>query len=347
MAAFQRYAKRAATETGLPASRLGDPLQARLVAPDGTPLPGVRVTLRRKGKAEPFFDGYSGVGGRVTVFPRMHGASSAGIFELRAFRGDQQGAISAMLTTKDAPVQVTMPATLPARPDFLDLMFVVDTTGSMGDELAWLTKEMRGIVRQARRQAGDIDVNYGLVVYRDKGDVYEVRNFGMDLSAGQIQRALRQQNAMGGGDYPEAAAKALATGVGQNWRRGQGKRILFHIADAPPHSRDASRYVDAAAMAAGKNVQIFGLGASGVAAESEFLMRQAALATNGRYIFLTDDSGVGHAHAEPSISCYRVTALKDLMRRVLVSELTGIRQEAPSSAVIREVGTYQNGVCKN
>ena len=109
----------------------------------------------------------------------------------------------------------------------------------------------------------------------------------------------------------------------------------------------ARAYLAAAKTAAKNNVQIFGLGASGVAAESEFLMRQAALQTNGRYLFLTDDSGVGYGHAEPTISCYRVTKLKDLMVRVLRSELSGRRIEASANAVARSVGSYRAGVCQN
>jgi hypothetical protein len=94
-------------------------------------------------------------------------------------------------------------------------------------------------------------------------------------------------------------------------------------------------------------VQIFTLGASGVAQESEFLMRQASLVSGGRYLFLTDDSGVGNAHAEPSIPCYRVTKLSRLLTRILMSELTGERLEAAGGEVIREVGTYSGGVCRN
>jgi hypothetical protein len=74
-------------------------------------------------------------------------------------------------------------------------------------------------------------------------------------------------------------------------------------------------------------------------------MRQASVLSGGRYLFLTDDSGVGNSHAEPDIACYRVTALKDLLVRVLASELSGFRKEAADSAVIREVGNYANGVC--
>ena len=81
--------------------------------------------------------------------------------------------------------------------------------------------------------------------------------------------------------------------------------------------------------------------------KSEYLMRQASVATGGRYLFLTDDSGVGIAHAEPTIACYQVTKLSRLLTRVLMTELSGRRQEAGESEVIREVGSYSGGVCRN
>ncbi|NNE78720.1 MAG: VWA domain-containing protein [Silicimonas sp.] len=232
-------------------------------------------------------------------------------------------------------------------PDFLDLVFVVDTTGSMADELDWLTRDLLGIVSAARRAAPGVDIRFGLIVYRDRGDDYVVRNFGFTDSGREMRRWLRNQRASGGGDYPEAAAEALQASAALNWRRGKGERLVFHVADAPPHTHRARAYLNAARALARQDVQLFGLGASGVAAESEFLMRQAAAMNNGRYLFLTDDSGVGHGHAEPTISCYRVTKLSGLVRRVLASELSGQRVEAKDRDVIREVGTYRRGRCLN
>ena len=229
----------------------------------------------------------------------------------------------------------------------MDLVFVVDTTGSMDDELDWLTRDLMRIVDRAKRVAPSVDIRFGLIVYRDVGDDYVVRNFGFTESAGKMRGWLRRQEAHGGGDYPEAADRAMLAASDLRWRRGRGERLVFHLADAPPHVQNATRYLSASRALAREGVQVFGLGASGVAAESEFLMRQAAVLTNGRYLFLTDDSGVGHAHAEPTISCYRVTALSDLMARVLASELSGRRVEASDDEVIREVGTYRAGVCKN
>jgi len=67
--------------------------------------------------------------------------------------------------------------------------------------------------------------------------------------------------------------------------------------------------------------------------------------TGGRYLFLTDDSGVGYGHAEPTVACYQVTALSKLVSRVLRSELTGKRIEPAPNDIIREVGSYRRGRC--
>lgn len=345
-AAFRRYLSKAHRTTNLPQSNLSRPVLARLTGPSGKPAPGVRVTLRKLGATTPFYSGYSGVDGNITVFPAVLGAGRPSTVELRAFPEGQGEVFVQRIASNGVRNHITLPFAGGWKPEFLDLAFVVDTTGSMADELDWLTRELRGIVRAARRSAPGVSIRYGLIVYRDHGDDYVVRNYGFTSRQSEMIGWLRKQNANGGGDYPEAAAAALAAGAALDWRRGKGERLMFHIADAPPHNRDARAYLAAAGRAAKNNVQIFGLGASGVAAESEYLMRQAAVQTSGRYLFLTDDSGVGYGHAEPTISCYRVTKLNGLMVRVLRSELSGRRVEASSDAVIRSVGSYRAGVCR-
>ncbi|MGH1412694.1 MAG: vWA domain-containing protein [Pelagimonas sp.] len=341
--AFKRYQARAAKELDLPRANLLTPIQIQMVGPNGKPAPGVSYSLRTVGTPDPFHKGYSGVDGRISVFPASLGAGRQNKVELRAFDNGEE--VLREVIGAGGWSQVTVPATDGWNPDFLDLVFVFDTTGSMGDELAWLTKEFSGIVRQARRAAPGVNIRYGLVAYRDEGDAYDVQNYGFTDQKRQMQSWLKRLIADGGGDYPEAADRAMQAAVNLDWRRGKGERIIFHIADAPPHKQDALSYIRAAQVAAGQQVQIFGLGASGVGAESEYLMRQASVLSGGRYMFLTDDSGVGYSHAEPKIACYQVTTLKDLLVRVLASELSGQRQEAASQAVIREVGNYKNGQC--
>ena len=74
-------------------------------------------------------------------------------------------------------------------------------------------------------------------------------------------------------------------------------------------------------------------------------MRAAAAATQSRYLFLTDDSGVGDPHATPQVKCYVVTRLDGLLRRVLDGQISGRRIEPTISEVIRPVGPYRDGVC--
>lgn len=345
LAAFRRFASKSKLSTGLPVMDFASPVLARLTGPDGRAAPGVYVTLRVPDAAEPFWTGYSDVDGRISVFPALSGAGHPNVVELRALPTPTQEMMVKNIRT-GRPTAITLDSNPGWRPDFLDLVFVVDTTGSMTDELAWLTRDLAKIVQSARTAAPGVDIRQGLILYRDEGDDYVVRNLGFTHKAGTMKNWLRAQQADGGGDYPEAAAQALHAAVDLPWRRGKGKRIIVHVADAPPHDAMAKSYLNAVRGAAAEGIEIYGLGASGVGEQAEFLMRQASAATGGRYIFLTDDSGVGYGHAEPTISCYQVTRLSELMVRILKSELSGIRVEAPKQAILRQVGSYDAGVCR-
>lgn len=345
LAAFSRYIARTAAETGLPRLGLGAPFLVQLIGADGTPAAGTSYTLHSPGAADPFHTGYAGPNGRITDFPQILGAGALSAVELRVLGPDGQETLTQTLQTGSQQT-IRLPFNATWQPDFLDLVLVVDTTGSMGDEIAFLNRELIGITRAAARKAPGLSIRYGLVAYRDQGDEYVVKNYGFTPNGSEMANWLRTLTADGGGDYPEAAAAALQTGVALDWRRGRGERLLIQVADAPPHDRDAAAYLRAAKTAAAQGVQIFTLGASGVGAQAEYLMRQVSVATAGRYIFLTDDSGVGAGHAEPTVACYRVTKLARLLTRILATELTGQRQEAGTSEVIRNVGSYSAGICR-
>ncbi len=68
---------------------------------------------------------------------------------------------------------------------------VVDTTGSMADELEWLTRDLFRIVEQARKIKPDVDIRYGLITYRDQGDDYVVRNYGFTKNRREMRDWLR------------------------------------------------------------------------------------------------------------------------------------------------------------
>lgn len=248
-----------------------------------------------------------------------------------------------------AGINITMPEE-PAsfdqdfhEPPRLDIMFVIDTTGSMGDELGYLQTELSATIQSLPYDEGAI--NLGLTFYRDIGDEYVVRAHGFTADVHTMQRTLRAESYDGGGDYPEAMDQALHQAIDANWQ-ADSTRILFLVADAPPHNDKMRDTWNAAVQARAKNIHIVPIAASGVGENAEYLMRSMAAFTNGRYAFLTDDSGYGNPHAEPTVDCYVVTHLNDLMERIMNSVITGTRDEPSDNDIIRRVGNYQHGVCE-
>ncbi|MEA3011174.1 MAG: hypothetical protein QOJ91_2866 [Sphingomonadales bacterium] len=225
-----------------------------------------------------------------------------------------------------------------------DLLLAIDTTGSMGDEISYLKSELRTILADIRRTHSGLDIRLGLIAYRDEGDDFVTHSYPFVSSLDSMQANLQTQYADGGGDYPEAMDLALARAVAQDWRPDAVKSLLL-VADAPPHDENIGKAWRAAETARAKRIQIVPVAASGVGDVAEYVMRAMAAATQSRYIFLTDDSGIGNPHAAPAVDCYLVTRLDTLVRRVLDSQISGRRVEPRDGEVIRSVGRYEGGKC--
>ncbi|MDO6720495.1 VWA domain-containing protein [Psychrosphaera sp. 1_MG-2023] len=229
-------------------------------------------------------------------------------------------------------------------PSMLDLMVVIDTTGSMGDELAYLKVELASILNELSVSLGGIDLNLGLVMYRDDGDLYVTRVFDLSSDVDQILDDLSEQNYDGGGDYPEAMERGIGEALQQQWR-GQATKMMLLVADAPPHDEALITTWELGQQAREQQIHIIPIAASGVALKAEFVMRGLAALTHSRYIFLTDDSGVGGTHEEPTADCYVVTRLDSNIRRVILDLFTGVRTEPTENEIVRTKGNYQNGIC--
>lgn len=202
----------------------------------------------------------------------------------------------------------------------LDLMFVVDSTGSMQDELDFLKAELVNVIDQVRRHNANIPTRLAVSVYRDHGDDYLVRATPFADDFGKAQRFLNEQNAAGGGDYEEAVELALDDAINQHdWNPAARARLLFLVLDAPPHDTSAikTKMRELAAQAAAKGIRIIPVASSGVDKDTEFLLRCLALASGGTYVFLTDHSGVGNPHLEPTIGPYDVEKLNSLLVRLI------------------------------
>ena len=211
-------------------------------------------------------------------------------------------------------------------PDNLaEVMFIVDATGSMEDEINYLRKELEDVVSQVNTSKPEMTLNIGSVFYRDNGDEYVSRVSPLSSIPSETFNFMNEQSAKGGGDYPEAVEVALHDAlIKQQWSASARSRIAFLLLDAPPHNdaKTLKKVYDAVATAAEKGIQLIPIAASGMDKETEFLMRFFAITTNGSYVFITDHSGVGNGHIEPTIGEYRVEYLNDLLAKIIINSST-------------------------
>lgn len=320
------------------ASALVGPLTVvRVVDGRGAPLADVGVTI--EGQRNHAKTLRSGTDGRVVIMSAWDLRGETGDTFVITAGGEhavvQIGSQETRLVVRDRTAQ-------PVRS--LDLALVIDATGSMGDEIEYLKAEIANIAHEVARTYPGVDQRYALVVYRDEGDQYVTRHFNFTHNLGRFTKQLGRQQADGGGDYPEAMDAAMLDAAALSWR-DRGSRMLFLVADAPPHAEAMAATLNTAEELRGQGVAMYPIAASGVAESAELVMRAAAAMSGGEYIFLTDDSGVGNTHAEPHIPCYSVQTLRNSMLRAIASELAGERIEADPQRTIRQVGSSQGGVC--
>ncbi|MEL7109773.1 MAG: vWA domain-containing protein [Pseudomonadota bacterium] len=309
----------------------------------GKPVPLADLTVYT-GAGQKAFPLKTGVNGKAYVFPNYDRLSSDMTIGARPNTGEE---IEAELSPDLLETGGTLTFVFDqdrAMPQQLDLLLTLDATGSMRDEMAYLQAELVAILDRVRDSQPELDIRLGFIVYRDRGDAYVVRDYDFTDDLDEFKQALSKQSAQGGGDTPEAIHDALARGLEFEWREDAVKINLL-VADAPPHDEHLEATWTSGLISRSKGIHIVSMAASGVDDTAEFMMRGLSQLTNARYLFLTDDSGIGLAHAEPTVDCYVVTRLDQLVERVMVSLITGERVEPEGADVIRTVGNYRNGIC--
>ncbi|AUX23828.1 hypothetical protein SOCEGT47_043580 [Sorangium cellulosum] len=249
-------------------------------------------------------------------------------------------------TAQDHQAAHSLFAAPPGPRKTLDVSLIIDTTGSMGDEIRYLQTEFIALSESIFAKYPDAEQRWSLVVYRDTEDDYVVRWFGFRDDPQEFQQKLAAQAANGGGDFPEAPDMALLKAADLAWRTDDDTaRLAFWVADAPHHDTNAADMADGILALKDRGVHIYPVASSGVDELTELTMRSAAQMTGGRYLFLTDDSGVGGSHKEPTIPCYFVTRLDSAILRMVDIELSGTYREPEASQILRTGGDPQDGAC--
>ncbi len=206
-----------------------------------------------------------------------------------------------------------------AAPLKAEIMFVVDATGSMGDEIEFLKSELSDVIDQVESSRNSIDFRWGSVFYRDETDSYLTRQTPLSDNKDRITSFIGMQSAGGGGDYPEAVNEGLEEALMQDWSSDAIARIVFLVLDAPPHHNKEviSELQSQIEYAASIGVKIIPITASGINRQTEYLMKFMSIMTNGTYVFLTDHSGIGNAHLDPVVKDYEVEKLNNLLVRLI------------------------------
>lgn len=127
-------------------------------------------------------------------------------------------------------------------PENLDIVFAIDATGSMKNDLEKLKTDMRPLLADLFGE--NCKTRIGLLFYRDYGDTFKymdlpVKVFGFTTNLTTFSKNLNSVRIYGkeGGDIPEAVYEAMYAACDfYSWRTAAEKKIIL-IGDAEPHPK--------------------------------------------------------------------------------------------------------------
>ncbi len=256
------------------------------------PVADATVDISSTGQA--LYSAHTGSDGRVVFFPRaLQGAANAQKFDISVHR-DQASAQTSLVRGSGND---TAPITLAIAPDSavnLDVVFLIDSTGSMDDEIAKIKSSVHNIAERISQLPSAPHLRLALVTYRDRGadNEYVTHKWDFTTDVNTFANELNTLVAYNGGDYPEDINAGLLDTIslpGWGQSNSHNLRLVFLVGDAPPHLDypDEQQYPTLSQMAASKGIKIFPIAASGLDDSGEFIFRNMAAMTLGKFVFLT------------------------------------------------------------
>jgi Mg-chelatase subunit ChlD len=173
----------------------------------------------------------------------------------------------------------------------IDVVFAVDTTGSMSGLIEGAKRTVWSIATHIRQTDPNANLRIGLVAYRDAGDDYVTRPFSLTSDLDAVYAELTTYEAGGGGDRPEHVAAALRDALGMRWRAG-AKKLVFVVGDAPPAERDDTQPYDILAREAGTTGVVVNTIRCGGDPGTAIAFQRLASLGGGEYSSIAQDGGV-------------------------------------------------------
>jgi Mg-chelatase subunit ChlD len=297
---------------------------------DGKPASGAAVAISAS-------DGdivvmHTTANGTIRFFPRAY----------RSSQGPYTFAVGAtkIVASEDQSLNLKLPNSTKAS-NQLDVMFVIDATGSMGDEIIRLKSSFDSVASRITSLEGQPNLRLAMTVFRDEGDAFVTQSTDFTTDVAAFRGALAKVQAGGGGDIPEAVDEALDDALAKaSWRpAGEATQLVFLVGDAGPHvERQVRRgYNETAIDAANRGIKIFPVASSNADDLAESVFRQIALATGARFVFLSyGANGAGGTatggQTDISNADYQELALDDLIVRLVSEEVAARNGNAPKAA---------------
>ncbi|WP_257461087.1 vWA domain-containing protein [Archangium lipolyticum] len=180
-----------------------------------------------------------------------------------------------------------------ARPR-IDVVFVLDTTGSMGGLIEGAKQKIFSIASRIAQGKPTPQVRVGLVAYRDVGDEYVTRRYDLTEDLDGIFTHLRKLQADGGGDTPEHVGRGLGEAVSKlSWDQNrETMKLIFLVGDAPPANRQDEWNFNRWVKKAVEKHIVVNTVRCGADAETESSWKLAARLTDGRYESLEQSGGM-------------------------------------------------------
>lgn len=180
-----------------------------------------------------------------------------------------------------------------ARPR-VELVFVLDTTGSMGALLQGAKQKVWSIVNEIAKGQPTPDIRVGLIGFRDKGDAYVTTRTDLTQDLDALYEKLMALEAAGGGDGPEAVNQALHEAVERMaWSAERtALKMIFLVGDAPPHMdyKDDVKYPVTCQAAVQKDILIHTI-QCGKHAQTTRFWQDIAQKAEGRAMVIAQSGG--------------------------------------------------------
>ncbi|OJH40851.1 vWA domain-containing protein [Cystobacter ferrugineus] len=218
------------------------------------------------------------------------------------------------------PQRQTPPPPAPPRQEAqprIDLVFVLDTTGSMSGLIEGAKQKIFSIASRIAQGKPTPRVRVGMVAYRDVGDEYVTRWTDLTDDLDGVFTHLRQLQADGGGDTPEHVGRGLGEAVSKlSWDPGrETMKLIFLVGDAPPAQREKQWNFQHWVKRAAEQHIVVNTVRCGNDPETQTQWKYAAKLTDGMYESLAQSGGMAAVATPYDAELARVNA--ELARKTM------------------------------